>query len=123
HAARRRLGAGDREPRPVLHGAPFDVRLPLLDQPVSALAGQVAVQAVEVPENDHLHGQLPLVLIGWPRQRSSSSRLASSWSISASCSSASASVLMAASLCPPGPPPLAVEAGTEAAPPSGTGLA
>ena len=28
-AARRWLGAGHREPRPVLHGAPFDVRLPL----------------------------------------------------------------------------------------------
>src|SRR6202035_3751992 len=88
HTVRRRRGTGHREPRPVLHGAPFDVRLPLPDQPVSALAGQVAVQAVEVSENDHLHDQLPSVLIGWPRRRSSSSRLASSWSISASCSSA-----------------------------------
>src|SRR6202035_1811911 len=123
HAARRRLGAGDREPRPVLHGAPFDVRLPLLDQPVSALAGQVAVQAVEVPENDHLHGQLPLVLIGWPRRRSRSSRLAFHTSISASCSSASAWLLMGGCLLPPGARPLAVEPGTEAAPPSGTGLA
>jgi len=39
-AARRWLGADHREPRPVLHGAPFDVRLPLPDQPVSALAGR-----------------------------------------------------------------------------------
>jgi hypothetical protein len=171
-AARRWPGAGHREPRPVFHGAPFDVRLPLPDQPVSALAGQVAVQAVEVPVNDDLHGQLPLVLtrlaeaaqqflppgfqlvdqrfllLGRLDQRrllrsvgrlvvpiadtppQAGGRLrgrvrSSSTSLS---SSASASVLMAGCLLPPAalPPaalPLAVEAGTEAAPPSGTRLA
>jgi hypothetical protein len=48
----------------VLDGAPVDLRCPLAHQPVSPLAGQIAAHAVEVGVNDHLHGQLPLVVPG-----------------------------------------------------------